>query len=228
MSLNRNWIVISGVALCYSLTGCEGGKEEFKTAAQVKQERPDAGKKKGGHDHDHDHDHGHHHHAPHHGSLTMVGDHTAQIELTVDAEKGELTAYILDGEAEKPLELDQADLEAVVTPDGATEALTVKLAPADAAKQSDGFVGSNEKLKGVTKLKGTLTSLKLKGKEKAEEKVAVEFDAKKAEEEAEESHKHGHDEHGHDEKDHKHDDHKEGDHKHSDEKDDHKDEANAK
>lgn len=226
MTIVRNWTVIGGVAFCLSVVGCEGGKEEFKKASEVKKERANVVKKD-----DHDHDHGHHHHAPHHGSLTMIGDHQAQVELTVDADAGQLTAYILDGEAEKSLTVDQSDLEIVATPEGATEPLTLKLVPADAAKPDEGFVAKDEKLKGVKKLKGTLTSLKLKGKDKAEEKVAVEFDAQKAEAEAEEAHKDGHDEHAHDKEhkdDHKHDekDHKHDEKEHKDE--DHKAEKEAK
>jgi hypothetical protein len=213
MVLSRNLTIVCGVALCYTLAGCGGAKDEFKSAKDVSKDRAAIVKKK---DEEHAHEHEHHHHAPHHGSLTMIGDHAAQIELTVDAEAGKLTVYVLDGEAEKSLDVDQPDLEASVTPDGATAPLTLKLVAADAAKQSEGFAAQDDKLKGVKKLKGTLTSLKLKGKDKADEKVAVEFDSAKATEEAEEAHKHGaedHDhkaegkakaDHDHDEKDHKH------------------------
>ncbi|MDB5339660.1 MAG: hypothetical protein JWN70_5279 [Planctomycetaceae bacterium] len=207
MRLFRNWATISCLTACCAVAGCQGGNDGFKTAEEVKKERPDAGKKE--HDHDHDHDHGHHHHAPHHGSLTMLGEHVAQIELVVDAEAGKVEAYILDGEAEKPLVVDQTDLELAITLPEATEPLTLKLTPADAAKQDDGFVAQDDKLKGVKAFKGTLTSLKIK--DKAHEKVAVEFDAKKAAAEAEEAHHEGH---AHDEK--KGDAHK--DHDHEDEK----------
>ena len=210
MKLFRNWATISCLAACCAMAGCQGGNDGFKTAEEVKKERPDAGKKD--HDHDHDHDHGHHHHAPHHGSLTMLGEHVAQIELVVDAEAGKVEAYILDGEAEKPLVVDQTDLELAITLPETTEPLTLKLAPADAAKQDDGFVAQDDKLKGVKAFKGTLTSLKIK--DQAHEKIAVEFDAKKAAAEAEEAH---HEEHAHGEKkgdahkDHDHDDEKKGD-----------------
>ncbi|MDB5390221.1 MAG: hypothetical protein JWM11_5867 [Planctomycetaceae bacterium] len=215
MALPRNWTVVCGVALCYSLTGCGGGKEDFKSAKDVNKDRSEIVKKKE-EDKAHAHEHEHHHHAPHHGSLTMLGDHVAQLELTIDAEAGKLTVYVLDGEAEKSLAVDQAVLEVAVTLDGATEPLALKLAPAEAAKQDEGFVGQNDKLKGIKKLKGTIASLKLKGKDKPDEKIAVEFDAQKAEAEAEEAHKHGdekHDhkaegkakpDHDHDDKDHKH------------------------
>jgi hypothetical protein len=205
MGLFRNWATISCLTACCAIAGCQGGNDGFKTAEEVKKERPDAGKKK----HDHDHDHGHHHHAPHHGSLTLLGEHAAQIELVVNAESGKVEVYILDDEAEAPLTIDQADLELVVTLPEATEPLTLKLAPADAAKQQDGFVAQDDKLKGVKALKATVTSLKVK--DVVHEKVAVEYDAKKAAAEADEAHDHGH---AHDEK--KADAHK--DHDHDDEK----------
>lgn len=208
MRLFQNWATISCLMACYLLTGCQGGNDGFKTAEEVKKERPNPPKKE--HDHDHGHDHGHHHHAPHHGSLTMLGEHVAQIELVVDAEAGKVEAYILDGEAEKPLTVDQTDLELVVTLPEATEPITLKLTPADAAKQEDGFVAQDDKLKGAKAFKATITSLKIK--DQAHEKVAVEFDAKKAEEEAHEAH--------HDEK--KPDAHKDHDHDHDEKKADEK------
>ena len=214
MRLFRNWATISCLMACYLLTGCQGGNDGFKTAEEVKKERPNPEKKHHDHGHDHGHDE-HHHHAPHHGSLTMLGEHVAQIELVVDAEAGKVEAYILDGEAEKPLTVDQADLELAITLPEATEALTLKLAPADAAKQEAGFVAQDDKLKGVKAFKAIITSLKIK--DQAHEKVAVEFDAKKAAEEAHEAHDHGH---AHDEK--KGDAHKDHDHEHDEKKADEK------
>jgi hypothetical protein len=48
-------------------------------------------------------EHGHAHHAPHGGTLILLGDHTAHIELVLDPEAGKLTAYLLDGHAEHPV-----------------------------------------------------------------------------------------------------------------------------
>lgn len=206
MKLFRNWATISCLSACCALIGCQGGNDGFKTAEEVKKERPDAGKKEHDHDHGHGHDHGHHHHAPHHGSLTMLGDHAAQIELVVDAESGKVDAYVLDGEAEKPLTVDQAELELAITLADAAEPLTLKLTPKDPAAQGDGFSAQDDKLKGVTAFKGTVTTLKIA--DKTHEKVAVEFDAKKAEAAAHEAHEHGH---AHDDK--KPDAHHDEDHK---------------
>lgn len=204
--LFSRWAPICCVSMCYALVGCGGADNTYKTAEDLKKERPAVVKE------EHDHEHEHHHHAPHHGSLTMLGDHVAQIELVVDAEAGKLEAYILDGEAEKALAVDQPDLELSVTLPEGKEPLALKLAPVDAAKPDEGFAVQNDQLKGVKALKGTLASLKLG--EKTHDKIAVEFDAKKAAEEAEEAHEHGHD---HDEK--KGDDHKDHEKDHDHEKD---------
>lgn len=203
MKLSSRWAAICCVSMCYALTGCQGGNEGFKSADELKKERPAVVNKEGA---DHDHDHGHHHHAPHHGSLTMLGDHVAQIELVVDADAGKLDAYILDGEAEKPLVVDDKDLSlSVKLPEG-KEPLELKLAPADAAKPEEGFTVQNDQLKGVKSLEGTIASLKIG--DKTHEKIAVSYDSKKAAEEAEEAHKHGHEDHDHDkhgeDKDHDH------------------------
>lgn len=203
MELIRRWAAICCLSGCCAVIGCGGGNDGFKTAEELKKERPPVAKS----EHDHDHDHGHHHHAPHHGSLTMLGDHVAQIELVVDSTAGKIEAYVLDGEAEKTLSVDQQELDLSITLPGSTEPLALKLAPVDAAQPEAGFAAQDDKLKGVTQLTGTLASLKIG--EKSHEKIAVEFDAKKAAAEAEEAHDHGHD-HDHDEK--KADDHKDHDH----------------
>lgn len=225
MKLFPRWAAICCLSLCYALVGCGDGGGGYKTAEQLKTERPAVPKKDDHHDE-------HHHHAPHHGSLTMLGDHVAQIELVVDAEAGKLEAYILDGEAEKALTVDQKELELSVTLPEAKEPLALKLAPIDAAKPEEGFAVQNDGLKGAKALTGTLASLKIG--EKTHEKIAVEFDAAKAAKEAEEAHGGGHGEHaaGHDDHGHaehadgdkKPDEHKEHDDKDHDHKEDHKDE----
>jgi hypothetical protein len=50
-------------------------------------------------------EHGHHHVAPHGGTLIMLGDHTAHIELVLEPDSGHLTAYLLDGHAEHPVRI---------------------------------------------------------------------------------------------------------------------------
>lgn len=53
----------------------------------------------------------HEHIAQHEGTLIVLGDEFAHVELVVDSATGRLTAYILDGEAENPIRVSQPDIE---------------------------------------------------------------------------------------------------------------------
>ena len=57
---------------------------------------------------------GHMHSAPHGGALFSLGDHVGHLEIVADEATGELTAYVLDGEAETPVRLRDAQLAARV------------------------------------------------------------------------------------------------------------------
>jgi hypothetical protein len=80
---------------------------------------------------DHDHEgHGHDHEAPHGGTLIALGDHFAHLEIIHDATTGTITVYVLDGEAENPVRIEQEDLileihlVEVSKPGGSSEAST--------------------------------------------------------------------------------------------------------
>src|SRR5688572_651912 len=64
---------------------------------------------------DHKHDHKHEHKAPHDGTLVVFGDEFAHIELVLEAKEGKLTAYVLDGHAEKGVRVDQKDITLEIT-----------------------------------------------------------------------------------------------------------------
>lgn len=53
----------------------------------------------------------HEHAAPHNGTLISFGEEFAHLELVLNPESGELTAYALDGEAEKSVQLAQQEIE---------------------------------------------------------------------------------------------------------------------
>ncbi len=54
---------------------------------------------------------GHHEHvAPHGGTLVVLGEEFAHVELVLDADSGELRAYVLDGEAERGVRVAQKTL----------------------------------------------------------------------------------------------------------------------
>jgi len=127
-----------------------------------------------GHDHAHDHGHGgHHHEAPHGGALVVLGDHFAHLEVLLDAEAGKLTAWVLDGEAEKPIRLKQDALMISVTPTepahknpiplslgAVTKALTGEK-PGDSAT----FETAHERLKGLKRFDAELLEITVKGSE---------------------------------------------------------------
>lgn len=118
---------------------------------------------------DHDgHDHGHHHAAPHGGALHALGDHFAHVEFLVDAEEGEITAWVLDGHAVPGLRVAHEALELKIKISDA-ETITVSLAAIASATTGETvgdtseFRGQNDALKTLTSFTGTLTELTVKG-----------------------------------------------------------------
>ena len=90
-----------------------------------------------GHD-DHDHGHAHVHHAPHGGSLVMLGDHLYQLELVADTEEGELSLFILDGEAENFIRIEAATIMASTQTQGSQQALVFSAQPNEATGETVG------------------------------------------------------------------------------------------
>lgn len=72
----------------------------------------------------------HSHVAPHGGTLVVLGDHFAHLEVSVDARRGELAIWVLDGEASAP----------IVLPQGAIELKVRKLRDARGATLREGSV----------------------------------------------------------------------------------------
>jgi hypothetical protein len=111
---------------------------------------------------------GHEHHAPHKGALEVLGDEAAHVELVLDPANGRLSAYVLDGEAERAVRITQDALRLRVTdlPGGET---TVELRaienPLTGEKKGDTsqFEATSDKLKGVTAFHGTLETITVKG-----------------------------------------------------------------
>ena len=61
----------------------------------------------------------HEHHPPHKGTLVEFGEEFAHLELVLDPATGKLTAYALDGEAEKAVRLKQTEIVVETAPDNA-------------------------------------------------------------------------------------------------------------
>lgn len=174
----------------------------------------------GGHSHTHGQGHDHHHHssaspspsasttahhhkhtAPHGGALVAFGDEFAHLEILLDKEKGELTAYILDGEAENPVRLPGPDLELKL--DNET---TVTLKPVadeltgETVKDTATYKGMSEELKGRDSFEAIVMKLNVKGS--AFENVSFRFpEGNEVDHAHEDGHDHGHDHKHHDELD---------------------------
>lgn len=122
------------------------------------------------HGHNHSHDHGHHHHtAPHGGTLVVLGDEAAHVELVLDAATGSLTAFVLDGEAEKAIRIAQENLKLHIggrdVPTTFTMTLNAIENPLTGEKKGNTsqFGAAAHELKGKGKFTVTLESITLRG-----------------------------------------------------------------
>jgi hypothetical protein len=101
-------------------------------------------------------DAGHEHTAPHNGTLVL------------DKATGKLTAYTLDGEAEKGVEIAQGDIEIKVNK---PNAFTVKLAAVESTLSGSKkgaatqFEGTSDQLRNLSDFDAAVTSITIKGKE---------------------------------------------------------------
>ena len=117
--------------------------------------------------------HEHHHTAPHGGTLVAIGDHFAHLEVVLDSETGNLTVYVLDGEAENPIRLKQETLKFSVAlkkegknPIVTTMELAAVESPltGETVGDTSEFFARNEKLRGVRELSAVISNLEIKGK----------------------------------------------------------------
>jgi len=108
---------------------------------------------------------GHVHRAPHGGLLVELGDEFAHVELVLEGATGKVTAYVLDGEVEKPIRLEQKEI--VLRTKGGDLALQAVGSPLTGEKPGDSsqFEGQSDGLKGTKELDGTLLRIVVKGKE---------------------------------------------------------------
>ncbi len=110
----------------------------------------------------------HEHVAPHGGALVVFGDELAHLELVVDPETGEMTAYVLDGEAERGVAVRQPSLGIEVHPEGG-DRFTVALTPVEniltgeTRGNTSQFVGRSDRLKGLRRFQGEVRRLEVKG-----------------------------------------------------------------
>ena len=104
----------------------------------------------------------HTHQAPHGGTLVELGQEFAHVELVFESTTGKVTAYVLDGEVEKPIRLEQKELvlKGKVTLQAVGSPLTGEK-PGDTSQ----FEGQSDGLKGATELDAALVRIVVKGRE---------------------------------------------------------------
>lgn len=116
----------------------------------------------------------HGHDAAHGGALVGLeyGDkEVAHLELLLDPDSGELTAYLTDAEAQNPARIPQEAIEAAVLMPGAAKAITLELtavenaATGEAAGDASVFSVRSEALKGARNFGVTIASIFIQGYE---------------------------------------------------------------
>jgi len=113
----------------------------------------------------------HEHHAPHKGTLVEFGEEFAHLELVIDSATGKISAYVLDGEAEKAIRVAQKEIEIKVLKSEKSDAFTFSLKAQavvlSGEKEGDTseFAGASDKLKGLKVFDGTVSAITVKGKE---------------------------------------------------------------
>ena len=107
----------------------------------------------------------HAHQAPHGGTLVELGQEFAHVEVVFESATGKVTAYVLDGEVEKPIRLEQKELLLK----GKTRSVTLQAvgSPLTGEKPGDTsqFEGQSDGLKGATELDAALVRIVVKGRE---------------------------------------------------------------
>lgn len=115
---------------------------------------------------EHGEEEGHHHEAPHGGTLVVLGDELAHVELLLDAETGTLEAWVLDGSAERGVRLSGGSLVVRVEDETAFDVTLEGVASSltgETREDTSAFRGTEERLKGRTDFAASLPSLTVKG-----------------------------------------------------------------
>ncbi|MGD0089347.1 MAG: hypothetical protein ABSE73_05445 [Planctomycetota bacterium] len=114
----------------------------------------------------------HEHKAPHGGALIVFGEEFAHVELVLDGQSGKLTAYVLDGEAEKSVRVKQKEIELrlrFADKKEETVAVTLKavsnVLTGETAGDTSQFAGEAAALKGATRFSGAIAAVSVKGQE---------------------------------------------------------------
>jgi hypothetical protein len=114
----------------------------------------------------------HEHEAPHSGTLIVLGEEFAHLELVLGKDSNAITAYVLDGEAENPIRIAQSELQIFATKpgsDGSSVTVTLKAVEDALTGEKVGstseFSGPMGPLKDVQSFTATLSRISVKGQD---------------------------------------------------------------
>lgn len=112
----------------------------------------------------------HEHKPPHGGTLIVLQEEFAHLELALDAVTGKLTAWVLDGEAAQFVRVQQKEIQLRVRlADKKEETVALKAVANLLTGETEGdtsqFEGAAAALKGVSRFGGVVVALTAKGKE---------------------------------------------------------------
>jgi hypothetical protein len=82
--------------------------------------------------------HKHEHVPPHHGTPVVLGNEEYHVELVLDAAAGKLDAYVMDGELENFVRVQQPTFEVVASHQGHEDTLIFKAVPNQATGETVG------------------------------------------------------------------------------------------
>ena len=110
----------------------------------------------------------HVHQALHGGTLVELGEEFAHVELVLEGTTGKVTAYVLDGEVEKPVRLEQKEI--VLKGKTLSVALQAVGSPLTGEKPGDTsqFEGQSDGLKGAKQFDAMVVHVVIKGREFSE------------------------------------------------------------
>ena len=113
--------------------------------------------------------HAHHEHtAPHGGTLVVLGEEFAHVELVLEKESGKLTGYVLDGEAENPVRLQQEAIELKINRLNSKQPFTMQLKAVanvltgETEGDTSQFEGQSDALAGATKFQAEIALIAVK------------------------------------------------------------------
>lgn len=175
--VTRSSVVVLFASLVWCAAGCERGRQasadksgdspRAEAVAHTERERGDSAAPT--------EEHAHVHHAPHGGTLVELGDHFAHLEFVLNPQENQLTAYVLDGEAESAIRIEQPSISLRIesfvadSADAPARELTSLTLVAVANELTGETVGDTSQfvgtLSGVSAFDGVLESITVKGRE---------------------------------------------------------------